>query len=266
MLEGLKRAFLRILKVPPEPALPAGRTVRVFRAAPEYFRYHLAVWAFGQLGAVAGLIAGLFGISYALSFVENPLVRFALHAAEVFAWISFLVLLPFSLAVVRLDFELRWYVLSDRSLRIREGILTVKEKTMTFANIQQISIHQNPIQRLLGIADVHVRTAGGGGGEGGEKGESMHEAYFRGVSNAEEIRTAIQERVRLHRDGGLGDPDDPEPLTLPTAPQADGASPAVEAAHRVLTEARGLRSALLEVRAVPAPAAPTADQGVSDRM
>lgn len=262
MLDGLRRSLLRLLKVPPEPALPSGRSVRVFRAAPEYFRYHLALWAFGQLGAIAGLVAGLFGISYALSFVENPLARFALHAAEVFAWVSFLVLLPFTLAIVRLDFELRWYILSDRSLRIREGIVTVKEKTMTFANIQQISIHQNPIQRLLGIADVHVRTAGGGGGEGGDVGESMHEAYFRGVGNAEEIRSAIQERVRLHRDGGLGDPDEPEPISLPAAPRAESAAPVLEAAHRVLREARGLRSAL-QARGAETP---VSDQGVSDRM
>ena len=267
MFDGFRRTLLRLLKVPPEPALPAGRSVRVFRAAPEYFRYHLALWAFGQLGAIGGLVAGLFGISYALSYVENSLVRFILHATEAFAWVSFLILLPSTLAIVRLDFELRWYILSDRSLRIREGILTVKEKTMTFANIQQISIHQNPIQRLLGIADVHVRTAGGGGGgESGQMGESAHEAYVRGVRNAEEIRTAIQERVRLHRDGGLGDPDDPEPLPLPAAPSAPVDAPALAAARNVLREARELRIALTAPPAASAGADTEGDQGVSERM
>ena len=133
----------------------------------------------------------------------------------------------------------------DRSLRIREGILTVREKTMTFANIQQTSIRQNPLQRLLGIQDVQVRTAGGGGGSTGsrhghgEVGEAMHEAYFRGVDNAEEIRTAILERVRLHRDSGLGDPDEPEPDLAPAA-----VSPPVAAAHELLAEIRALRSTL----------------------
>ena len=76
---------------------------------------------------------------------------------------------------------------------------------MTFANIQQISIRQNPVQRLLGIADVQVRTAGGGssgGGSGHEMGESMHEAFFRGVDNAEEIRSAIASAVFLERSHG----------------------------------------------------------------
>lgn len=246
MLDFMRGHLLRILRVPPEPAIPTGRSVRVFRAAPAYFNYHLVTWALGQLGAVAGLIGGLYGISYALSFVENPLVRFILHAAEALAWVSFLVLLPITLALVRLDFELRWYILSDRSLRIREGIVTVKEKTMTFANIQQITIHQNPIQRILGIADVHVRTAGGGGSgdNSGKTGESMHEAFFRGVDNAEEIRSAIQERVRLHRDGGLGDPDDPKPLTAPHAAPSQDTAPALAAARSVLSEARALRESL----------------------
>ena len=171
-------------------------------------------------------------------------VEIMLTATELLAWVVFVVQLPVTLAIVHLDFELRWYILSDRSLRIREGILRVKEKTMTFANIQQISIHQNPIQRLLGIADVHVSTAGGGGGEGGEAGESMHEAYFRGVDNAEEIRRAIQDRVRLHRDAGLGDPDEPEPRALPMATPAGSAEAALHAARELLQEMRALREAL----------------------
>lgn len=253
MLDFLRGLLLRTLRVPPDPALPSGRSVRVFRAAPAYFKYHLVTWGLGQLGAVAGLIGGLYGISYALSFVENPVVRFILHLTEAFAWVSFLVLLPITLALVRLDFELRWYILSDRSLRIREGIVTVKEKTMTFANIQQISIHQNPIQRVLGIADVHVRTAGGGGGGDGSgtTGESMHEAFFRGVDNAEEIRNAIQERVRLHRDGGLGDPDDPQPLPAPRQLPVQASAPALAAARGVLSEARALRAALVPTEGLP---------------
>ncbi|HEX6927046.1 MAG TPA: PH domain-containing protein [Longimicrobiaceae bacterium] len=236
MPEGLRRWLLKVLRVPPEPAIPEGASVRVFRAAPAYFRYRLVLWALGQLGALGGLIAGLIGLSFLMPIVTHPLLSFGLRAVEAVAWLTFVVQLLFSLAVLRLDFDLRWYVLSDRSLRIREGIMTVKEKTMTFANIQQISIRQNPIQRLLGIADVHVRTAGGGAGgsSAGEKsGESTHEAYFRGVNNADEIKGAIQDRVRLHRDAGLGDPD--EPAALPPAPTLE---PVLAAAREVLAEVR----------------------------
>ena len=46
----------------------------------------------------------------------------------------------FSLAVLRLGYELR--------LRIRERIVAINEKTITFANIQQISIRQGPLQQV----------------------------------------------------------------------------------------------------------------------
>jgi uncharacterized membrane protein YdbT with pleckstrin-like domain len=246
MLERLRTLLLRFLRVPADPALPEGGNIRVFRAAPAYFHYHLVIWALAQAAAVTGLIGGLVGIRYLLPLVNNPWLVFGLHAAEVLTWAVFLVHLPLSLGILRLDFDLRWYILSDRSLRIREGIVTVREKTMTFANIQQISIRQNPLQRLLRIADVQVRTAGGGasgsgGAKHGEVGESMHEAFFRGVDNADEIKRAIQERVRLHRDAGLGDPDEPEPH-LPLASHSDPA--ALEAARELLSEMRGLRQAL----------------------
>jgi len=137
---------------------------------------------------------------------------------------------------------MRWYVLSDRSLRIREGIVSLREKTMTFANIQQIAVRQNPLQRLLGIADVQVKTAGGGGSgsesHGSGLGESMHEAWFRGVDNADAIRGAIRERVKRHRDAGLGDPDDV------SVARPDSLGEAVEAARDLQLEVRALRHRL----------------------
>ena len=246
MFKALRGWLLRFLRVPEEPSAPGGgRVVRVFRAAPNYFRYRLALWALKQLGAVLGLLGGLLFVAGVLREVRHPTVVFWLTAGEVIAWTAFLVQLPFSLAVLRLDFDLRWYILSDRSLRIREGILSVREKTVTFANIQQISIRQNPLQRLLGIADVQVSTAGGGSGAGhggqGQVGESMHEAYFRGVDNAEEIRGVIRERVRLHRDSGLGDPDEP------ALPPVGAGEP------EVLAAARELRQEVRELRRVLAP-------------
>lgn len=249
MPDTWKRWLLRFLRVPPEPKAPeGGRVIRVFRAAPNYFRMKLVLWVLGQLAAIAGLVGGLLFISTVLNDVSNSWVRFGLMAAEVIAWLGFLTQLPFSLALLWLDFDMRWYILSDRSLRIREGILSVREKTLTFANIQQISIRQNPLQRILGISDVQVSTAGGGasGGPhgGGKVGESMHEAYFRGVDNAEEIRNAVKERVRLHRDSGLGDPDEPALLAEASYPAVPPASDVRAAALELRHEIRELRRSL----------------------
>jgi hypothetical protein len=167
---------------------------------------------------------------------------------EAVAITGFVLQLPFTYAMLRLDFQMRWYVVGERSLRIREGLATVREQTMTFANIQNMSIRQGPLQRLLGIADLEVRTAGGGGsGEGpgskpGHGSGQMHVGTFRGVDDAAQIRDAIRERVRHFRDAGLGDPDDAAAPPLPADARPAAGSPALLAAREVLEAARALRA------------------------
>lgn len=249
-MSGFRDGLLRLLRVPPEPRVPAGDggPVRVFRAGRPYYRYRLLLWALGQLGTLVGLVAGVVGMSLLAREIGYRPAVLLMGVVEGVAVAGFLAQLPLTFAMLRLDYELRWYIVTDRSLRIREGIASVKEKTMTFANVQNITVKQGPLQRLLGIADVEVRTAGGGGGGEGKGhgiGESLHEAYFRGVDNAEEIRDVVRERVRRFRDTGLGDPDDVP--ALPAAHPAPAAEPAdaelAAAAREMLAEARALRSA-----------------------
>lgn len=159
---------------------------------------------------------------------------------------AFLFQLPVTYAAVRLDWEMRWYIVTDRSLRIRAGIWSLQESTMSFANLQQVEVRQGPIQRLLGIADVIVQSAGGGGGGGHEKGEghdSLHTGTFHGVDNAQEIRDLILERLRLFRQAGLGDPDEQPATETVAAPATVDTSDVRAAAQELLAEARALRSA-----------------------
>lgn len=160
---------------------------------------------------------------------------------------AYLAQLPVTYLIARLDFEMRWYMVTDRSLRIRHGVWKVQESTMSFANIQQVVVSQGPLQRLLGLADVRVQSAGGGGGErehrhGTE--EDMHHGLFHGVTNAHEIRDLILERLRRFRESGLGDPDEklaaPEPAPTPK----DASDATLAAARELLAEARALRASL----------------------
>ncbi len=171
----------------------------------------------------------------------------------------YLIQIPITYAVRRLDYEMRWYMVTDRSLRLRHGVWRVTESTMSFANVQQVVVNQGPLQRLLGLADVKVQSAGGGGG--GEKdgrtssGDDMHLGLFRHVTNASEIRDLILDRLRRFRQSGLGDPD--ERMSDAGAPgvaaaipriatDATGAAPAdvLAAAQELLAEARALRASL----------------------
>jgi membrane protein YdbS with pleckstrin-like domain len=252
MLEPLQRAIRRLLKVPPQPEPPAGdpSSVRTFRAAPGFLRYRLLGWGWKQVSALIGLLVGLGFVQFGIERVEDGprilqwLPWTWLEMLEYLAITGFVIQLGYSLVLVLLDFRYRWYMVTDRSLRIREGLWKVKERTMTFSNIQNVGIRQGPVQRFFGIADLRVQTAGGGGktGDGEEQGsaEHLHLGYFRGVANADEIRDTVLARLRRLRSSGLGDPEEPiepEPATGP-------APGALEAARELLSEVRFLTSVL----------------------
>ncbi|MDA8018710.1 MAG: PH domain-containing protein [Thermoanaerobaculia bacterium] len=249
MYPGLKGTLLRALKVPPEPDPPAGHegTLRTFRAAPSYFRYKLALWAIAQFFSLIVLFFLVVGFLATSTERADGLAGCFLTVILGGGILLVLFQLLVSFLGVRLDYEMRWYLVTDQSLRIREGIFHVREMTMTFANIQNISISQGPLQRLLGVADLEVKSAGGGGGGGPGKNPqqagtfSMHTGYFRGVDNAEELRDLMRERMRKAKGAGLGDPDDEQHPREPRHDWVD--SDLASVLTEVVTEARALRGA-----------------------
>jgi uncharacterized membrane protein YdbT with pleckstrin-like domain len=234
-----RESVLQFMKVPPRPEPPPGSPPRIFRAAPAFFSLKVIRWLFAQLAALAGLLWALTFIRYLDHKGTPDFVVTLLKLGEIIGWTAFAFEFVIGWMIVRLDFELRWYMVSDRAIRIREGITTIREKTIALANIQNIAVRQGPLQRLLGIADVEVKTAGGGSGSQHDPknsgAEPMHVAYFRGVSNAEEIRDLVREGVRRQKNAGLGDPDEVAHVEEPSAPADLNAAVAelLEAAKRL---------------------------------
>lgn len=235
----------RLLRIPPEPAPPPGdeASTRLFRAAPNFYKYLVLVWAI--VTVILFVLLSGFMIAPVAGFIElhrqgsvwAPLIL--LVPMVVFGLLVFIRL--FRLAVLRLEYEKRWYLVTDRSLRVREGVVTVREMTVTFANIQNISVSQGPIQRLLGIADLQVDTAGGGGAaQGKQPMQNLHAAFFRGIGNANEVRELIQDRLRHLKDSGLGDHEELERQgRVPVSP------PVLTALREVHAEASALRQAMM---------------------
>jgi putative membrane protein len=62
----------------------------------------------------------------------------------------------------------RWsnttYRVEGGALHFRRGVLTPDETTIPITRIQAIDATQGPIQRLFGVHELHVQTAGGGSG------------------------------------------------------------------------------------------------------
>lgn len=241
MIYGLLRdrllGWLAVAPGPPEPPAGTHASIRVFRASPRYLRYRLLGLAIGGGLVVAALLAAAVGL--ALAGETAGLVALLLVGAVTLGIVALVY------AGLRIDYEVRHYVFTDRSVRVREGAWTVRERTLGFANVQNLRVTQGPLQRLFGISDLRMDTAGGGGGQGaqGGAGGGGHALRVAGVENAAELRELVAEYVRRRADAGLGDPDDRR-LRRRRAPGTGAPPPAVRDALRgVLEEARKLRAA-----------------------
>jgi membrane protein YdbS with pleckstrin-like domain len=218
---GVLAHVFRVPEHPPTlPALP-GTVGRSFKPAPAFLTYL-------KLGLLLGLAIETFALG---------VVTIAALASE--PWVGLLVMLPALLAIaipaviglvaLHLRYDTTWYVMTDRSLRIRRGIWTIHETTITFENVQDIKIEQGPVQRYFGIANLLVQTAGGGGAvQAGKAGqESGHRGLIEGIADAPTIRDLILARLRESRAAGLGD----EPEHEHERAAAHGAAPGWTAEH-----------------------------------
>ncbi len=249
MYEWLKGIILPLLRIEDsEPHPPAGDgpndVLRIERADPGFLRLKLFEW-------------GLYAAAWSLAVV---VVSTLLVIADVRLLLLVIPLILFAIAkaatlyvTMRLDYEMRWYVITDRSVMIREGVWNTKEITLTFANAQNVRVTQGPLERFFGFSTVEIEVAGGGSGE---HGESRNRASLRGLAKPQEVRDLILDRLKGHRTAGLGDPDDVHAETLlppRSAPPAlhDGHAPAITAlssahtlAHEAWGEAKALRVAM----------------------
>lgn len=237
MIRRLHNEILQLMKVPAEPQPPDGSagSVRAFRAGRNYYRWRMALWLATNLGVAIAVGVALFALSRPIKGGQ-PWSRYAADAAMALLATAFAFSAFFSFLQQRMNYELRWYIVTDRCLRVRSGIVNVHEITTTFANIQEVRLSAGPLQKLLGLADVEVHSAGGGSGR--KRSSDSHAARFEGVDNAAEIRDFILARLRQYRDSGLGEKDHAYASVFGEGSQA--------AAHAVLMEARALRAALVQ--------------------
>ena len=228
--------WFRVPDVPPHLRGADDSQIRSFRPGEGFLR-HLKL--FFWIGLT--LFDGLLFILWIVLMVTVPLIGIILTIP-----IWAIMILPDIVVyiAIHLQYDTTWYVLSDRSMRIRRGIWTIHETTITYDNIQNVSIRQGPVQRYFGISDVLVETAGGGASSGKGEGVSTtgHSGLLEGIGNAEEVRNLILAKWRSTRTSGLGDDphqEDPQSNT--------SRSPVFDAAQlRLLEEIRDLAVQLAE--------------------
>lgn len=200
---GIWGVLVKWFRVPDEPpTLPVrtGGSLQSFHPAYGFLRY-LKLWFW-----------------LALVIIDVALIVGWLVVCVISFWIGILIAIPvwviaivpdvIAFIAIHLRFDSTWYVLSDRSIRIRRGIWVIREITITFENIQNIKVSQGPVQRFFGIKDLIVETAGSGGG--GEQAGNKHQfdsnqAVLEGIDNADALRDLIMSKIRNTKSSGLGD-------------------------------------------------------------
>ncbi|MFN3190798.1 MAG: PH domain-containing protein [Aureliella sp.] len=196
---GFITGWLLVPEEPPELRSGDDADVKSFRPATGFLRY---LKFFFWIGLVA--FDGVLFIGWIVLLVAVPWLGILL-AIPIWA----IMILPDVVAyiAIHLRYDTTWYVLSDRSMRIRRGIWIIHETTITYDNIQNVSIRQGPLQNYFGISDVLVETAGGGATTGKGEGASVlgHSGLLEGVDNAEEIRSLILAKWNESKSAGLGD-------------------------------------------------------------
>lgn len=195
---GVLTRWFRVPERPPELPAVGGHEPVSIRPADAFLSYLKVFFVFGALGPVMGGGAASIALLVAVPWVGILLAPLILGAAAVVvtaSWVG-----------IHLRFDTQWYVLSDRSVRIRRGIWMIRETTITFENVQDITVLQGPLQRYFGIADILLETAGGGSPRGKDgQHVSPHAGFLQGLANAAEIKELIAARVRASRSAGLGD-------------------------------------------------------------
>lgn len=181
------------------PTLPSepGDFYRTFHPSRRYLSYLKMYFWVATMAIDLAILAGWVAI-----LLANPMVAWLL-AVPALA----IAILPDIVAYVaiHLKYDTMWYVMTDRSLRLRRGIWVILEHTITFENVQNVYVIRGPIQQLFQIATIVVETAGATTG-GGENVHAVgNKAIMQGIANPKEIRDLIMERVRETRSAGLGD-------------------------------------------------------------
>ncbi len=197
---GVWASVVGFFKVPEEPStLPAaGEPVRSLRPSPGYLRYlKFLFWVAlipGDILPVVGWIAVSIAVPVLGVVLAVPFLAL-MFLPDIFAYVG-----------IHLRYDTTWYVLTDRSLRIRRGIMTIHETTISFENVQNVEVRQGPLQRYFGIADVLVTTAGGGVASHGKGPDVVARRARRHPAGPRRRRGGAQPDPRQRRADAIGGP------------------------------------------------------------
>lgn len=205
LLRLLKPIFLPLLRLDfTPPHLPEGSSlVRSLKPSDRWLAYRYLQTLFGFLNQFIGVgIAVIAAVAKLKGW--GLLIALGIFAVEAFV-------IGLALVTTRVDFELRHYLVGDRSLRVAQGAWTREEVTLSYANVQNLEVNQGPLERFFGFNSLTISTAGADSTPGNE---NSHLVTLVGLQDADELRALILGMLKQQKDTGLGDPAHPSSPAL----------------------------------------------------
>ena len=139
------------------------------------------------------LVAAIFGVRSANNPVLIPIIIVVvLFASLFFRWLAWM--------------RFRYFI-GEHDIRIESGVLSRNARSIPYERIQDVSIEQKPLARMMGLGEVKFETGGG-------KGEDAKLSFVT-IADAESLRELVRTRkagvaVAAHED--LVDADDRPPI------------------------------------------------------
>ena len=192
---GILTKYFHLPQGPPRLPSLEGESVEYLKPCLGFLEYRKFLFWIGLavIDVILFVLWGVFGYWWPIAgMVTAPLWVIVIVAPDIVAYIA-----------IHLRYNTTWYVLSDRSMRLRRGIWSIHETTITFENIQNVHVSQGPLQRWFGFSNLVVSTAGGGGSTQQGQTAGLHVGILEGIDRATELREMILARSQLS--AGLGD-------------------------------------------------------------
>lgn len=113
---------------------------------------------------------------------------------------GFLLLVILSYVIAYLTYKFYKYELTDECFKKEQGIIWKKYVYIPYEKIQNVDINRGPLDRILGLSNISIQTAGYSGVNSGGA-SSLSEGYLPGVSKdeGEFLRDELIKRSQIRR-------------------------------------------------------------------
>lgn len=123
-------------------------------------RLHPVAMLIGAVGMLRRWIGGLVFPGVALLVSQG----FSLRTVVLFV-LGIIVVAVLAALWGFLSWRATTYTVTSSSFRLRQGVVQKSERTIPLEHVQSVDTVQGVIQRLFGVVEVHIETAGGGASE-----------------------------------------------------------------------------------------------------